>query len=99
MLSGLSETQLEMMMNTEFGGMNEIFVDLYADTGDERWLAMSYEFEHDAFIDPLERHVDNLPGKHGNTAMPEAARQRRAVRAHAAPRRPHGRGLLLGRAW
>jgi len=70
-LSGLSEAQLEMMMNTEFGGMNEIFVDLYADTGDARWLEMSYKFEHDAFIDPLARHHDNLPGKHGNTAVPK----------------------------
>lgn len=70
-LSGLDEAQLEMMMNTEFGGMNEIFVDLYADTGDERWLEMSYKFEHDAFVDPLERHHDNLPGKHGNTAIPK----------------------------
>ena len=70
-LSGLSEAQLEMMMNTEFGGMNEVMVDLYGDTGDERWLKMSYEFEHDAFIDPLERHHDVLPGKHGNTAVPK----------------------------
>ncbi len=70
-LSGLSEAQLEMMMNTEFGGMNEVFVDLYGDTGDERWLELSYKFEHDAFIDPLERNHDNLAGKHGNTAIPK----------------------------
>ena len=27
---------------TEFGGMNEMMADLYADTGDKRWLDLSY---------------------------------------------------------
>ncbi len=70
-LSGLSETQLEHMMNTEFGGMNEVFVDLWEDTGDERWLALSRAFEHDDLTLPLKRHVDVLPGKHGNTQIPK----------------------------
>jgi DUF1680 family protein len=70
-LSGLSEAQLEHMLNTEFGGMNEVLVDLYEDTGDERWLALSYRFEHDAFTQPLMRHRDILPGKHGNTQVPK----------------------------
>ncbi len=70
-LSGLSEAQLEHMMNCEFGGMNEVLVDLYQDTGDARWLRLSYRFEHDDFMLPLKRHTDNLPGKHGNTAVPK----------------------------
>ncbi|MCY4398307.1 MAG: glycoside hydrolase family 127 protein [Gemmatimonadetes bacterium] len=70
-LSGLSDAQLQHMMNTEFGGMNEIMVDLFADTGDERWLDLSYKFEHRAFIEPLQRHQDILAGKHGNTAVPK----------------------------
>ena len=32
----------------EFGGMNEVLADLYADTGDRRWLDLSYHFEHQA---------------------------------------------------
>ena len=51
--------------------MNEIFVDLYADTGDSRWLDLSYKFEHESFIQPLARHQDNLAGKHGNTQVPK----------------------------
>ena len=70
-LASLAEPQLEHMMNTEFGGMNEVLVDLYADTGDERWLALSYSFEHDDFLEPLRRHRDNLAGKHGNTQIPK----------------------------
>ncbi|MGW8266168.1 MAG: beta-L-arabinofuranosidase domain-containing protein [Longimicrobiales bacterium] len=70
-LAGLSEAQLEEMMGCEFGGMGEVLVDLYADTGDDRWLALSWKFEHDAFIDPLQRQQDNLGGKHGNTNIPK----------------------------
>ena len=70
-LSKLNEMQIQRMLNTEFGGMSEILADLYADTGDRRWLDLSWKFEHRAFIDPLKSHVDNLAGKHGNTAVPE----------------------------
>jgi hypothetical protein len=71
LLSGLTDAQIQQMLNTEFGGMNEVLVDLYADTGDERWLALSYKFEHAAFIQPLQRHQDNLAGTHGNTQIPK----------------------------
>lgn len=70
-LSGLTDAQVQHHLNTEFGGMNEIMVDLYADTGDERWLELSYKFEHRAFIEPLKRHQDNLAGVHGNTQVPK----------------------------
>lgn len=70
-LAGLNDAQLQHMMNTEFGGMNEILVDLFVDTGDRRWLDLSYKFEHRAFIQPLRRQDDNLNGKHGNTAVPK----------------------------
>src|SRR3989440_1043141 len=70
-LSGLDDAQLQHMMNTEFGGMNEVLADLYADTSDARWLALSYKFEHRAFIEPLRRHQDDLGGTHGNTQVPK----------------------------
>jgi DUF1680 family protein len=70
-VSKLSDAQVQRMLNTEFGGMNEIFADLYADTGDHRWLALSRQFEHRSFVEPLQRHQDNLAGKHGNTQVPK----------------------------
>ncbi|HEX6558317.1 MAG TPA: beta-L-arabinofuranosidase domain-containing protein [Longimicrobiales bacterium] len=70
-LAPLSDAQIQRMLNTEFGGMNEVLADLYADTGDRRWLELSYKFEHRAFTDPLKRSQDNLAGKHGNTAIPK----------------------------
>jgi len=70
-LSRLNDSQIQQMLNTEFGGMNEVLVDLYADTGDRRWLELARKFEHRIFVDPLKRHQDILAGKHGNTAIPK----------------------------
>jgi len=70
-LSDLTEAQNQLMLNAEFGGMNEVLADLYADTGDKRWLELSYRFEHHSFIEPLKRHQDILEGKHGNTQVPK----------------------------
>src|SRR5262249_51777925 len=58
-------------LNTEFGGMNEVLVDLYADTGERRWLDLSHHFDHRAVLDPLARHEDILNGLHGNTQVPK----------------------------
>lgn len=70
-LSKLDEAQIQRLLNTEFGGMNEVLADLYADTANPRWLELSRKFEHHAFTDPLKRHEDNLAGKHGNTQVPK----------------------------
>jgi DUF1680 family protein len=70
-LAGLTQQQIQQMLNTEYGGMNEVLVDLYADTGDPRWLELSYDFEQHAFIDPLQRHQDDLGGKHVNMELPK----------------------------
>src|SRR5471032_513718 len=70
-LAPLTDIQVQKMLDTEHGGMNEVLADLYADTGDRRWLKLSYRFEHHAFTDPLKRHQDNLSGKHGNCQIPK----------------------------
>jgi len=70
-LANLTPAQIQHMLHTEFGGMNEVLVDLYADTGDQRWLDLSFKFEHDDFLRPLQRHQDNLAWKHGNTQVPK----------------------------
>ena len=67
----MNPDQIQRMLNTEFGGMNEVLVDLYADTGDKRWLNLSHRFDHKAVVDPLSRREDNLAGLHGNTQVPK----------------------------
>ncbi len=70
-LSKLTDAQLQRMLSTEFGGMNEVAADLYADTGDKRWMALSDKFEHHSVVEPLAQDKDILAGKHGNTIVPK----------------------------
>jgi DUF1680 family protein len=71
LLKPLSDAQLQRMLSCEFGGINESFADLYADTGDKRWLTLSQKFHHNAIVDPLAAKNDILGGKHGNTQVPK----------------------------
>lgn len=70
-LDPMDDATVQRMLATEFGGMNEMMADLYADTGDTRWLDLSYKFEHKAVIDPLKRGEDPLSSLHGNTQVPK----------------------------
>jgi DUF1680 family protein len=70
-LAPLSDEQIQRMLATEFGGMNEVLADLYADTGDRRWLALTGKFHHVAIVDRLAEMKDILPGIHGNTQIPK----------------------------
>jgi uncharacterized protein len=62
---------MQKVLACEHGGINETFADLYADTGDARYLALSRRFHHRAILDPLARGEDILPGKHANTQIPK----------------------------
>jgi DUF1680 family protein len=43
-LANLNDDQIQRMLATEFGGMNEVLADLYVDTNDPRWLKLSDKF-------------------------------------------------------
>jgi len=70
-MAKLDDAQTQKMLNTEFGGMPEVLADLYADTGDKRWLDLSHRFDHRAVLDPLANKQDILNGLHGNTQVPK----------------------------
>ena len=70
-LAPMDDAAIQRMLACEFGGMNEMMADLYADTGDRRWLDLSYKFEHKAVVDPLKRGDDPLSSLHGNTQVPK----------------------------
>lgn len=70
-VSPLNDAQDQKMLNTEFGGMNEVLADLYKDTGSQRWLVLSDKFEHRAVRDPLARREYDLGGLHANTQIPK----------------------------
>lgn len=67
----LTDDQMEEMMICEFGGMNEVLADLYADTGEVKYLKLAERFWHRPVLNPLAAHEDCLPGKHANTQIPK----------------------------
>lgn len=70
-LANLNDEQIQRMLATEFGGMNEVLADLSIDTNDPRWMKLSDKFEHHAIVDPLSKGQDILAGKHSNTNIPK----------------------------
>jgi len=69
--AGLSDAQMQQMLGTEQGGMNEVLADIYAITGDEKYLKLSRRFCHQAVLVPLEHQEDRLTGLHANTQIPK----------------------------
>lgn len=67
----LNDEQLQKMLACEHGGINDALVNVYAITGDKKYLEASYRFHHKAVLDPLSRKEDNLNGKHSNTQIPK----------------------------
>ncbi len=70
-IDDLSDEQVQRMLHCEHGGINESLAELYAKTGDEKYLDMSRVFHHKAILTPLSEGMDILPGKHGNTQIPK----------------------------
>jgi uncharacterized protein len=67
----LSEEQIQKMLRIEFGGMNDMFYNLYALTGREEYKKLAERFEDNFVFDPLSRHEDKLKGLHVNTQIPK----------------------------
>ena len=59
------------VLSTEWGGMNDALFNLAAITGDEQWITTAYYFNHWSWSSPLAADVDDLPGNHANTHIPE----------------------------
>jgi DUF1680 family protein len=68
---GISIDQRMRMLRTEYGGMNEVLVNLAAVTKKERYLDAAHLFEQPGFLDPLAERRDELQGLHANTHVPK----------------------------
>lgn len=67
----LSDEQIQGMLRSEHGGMNEVFADVYQLTGDQKYLALARRFSHQAILVPLAAGQDKLTGLHANTQIPK----------------------------
>lgn len=71
LVAGLDDEQMQALLATEHGGMNEVLADVYAITGDSRYLLLARRFSHRALLEPLLRREDALDGLHANTQIPK----------------------------
>ena len=71
-VNGLTEEQRLKMLNCEHGGMNEVLANIYAITGEEKYLAISRKFHDEFVLGKLAQQIDPMPGKHSNTNVPKA---------------------------
>ena len=69
--AGLSDQQMERVLDTEHGGMNEVLADAYAITGDRKYLDVAKRFSHRRLLNPLSQRQDCLDNMHANTQVPK----------------------------
>ncbi len=67
----LSDEQMQDMLRSEHGGLNEVFADLAEITGGKKYLDLAKDFSHELLLDPLSENQDPLNGMHANTQIPK----------------------------
>lgn len=79
LVSPLTEEQIQKMLYSEHGGLNETFADVAAITGEEKYLQLARRFSHRTILDPLLRKEDKLTGLHANTQIPKVLGYKRVA--------------------
>lgn len=69
--SDLSDEQIQDMLRSEHGGLNETFADVAEITGNKKYLELARRFSHKFILDPLIKEEDKLTGMHANTQIPK----------------------------
>ena len=71
LVANLSDAQIQQLLISEHGGMNEVFADVYAMTADKKYLKLAQQFSHQLILQPLLNNQDKLNGLHANTQIPK----------------------------
>jgi DUF1680 family protein len=82
---GLTPSQLQLMLSVEHGGMIDVLAELYALTGNPRYLEASRRFYHAAVLDPLLAGRDELRNHHANTQIPKIIGEARTFEVTGEP--------------
>lgn len=69
--SNLDRDQFQIMLKQEYGGMQEVLVDVYALTSNRQYLDLARRFQDETTFAPLEAKLDKLAQKHANTMIPK----------------------------
>lgn len=71
LINPLSDEQIQQVLRTEHGGINETFADLYMLTNNKKYLETAQKLSHRALLNPLMEKQDKLTGLHANTQIPK----------------------------
>ncbi|SEO57863.1 hypothetical protein SAMN05192574_109156 [Mucilaginibacter gossypiicola] len=68
----LTDEQIQTMLISEQGGLNEVFADVSVITGQSKYLTLAKRFSHKEILNPLMQGHDELNGLHANMQIPKA---------------------------
>ncbi len=70
--SNISDDQMETMLNTEHGGVNEVLLDAYKLTNEDKYLTAAKRFTHKMMLNGMQTlNTTFLDNKHANTQVPK----------------------------
>ncbi|CAN7307894.1 glycoside hydrolase family 127 protein [Pseudoduganella sp. LjRoot289] len=67
----LDERNTQLVLDCEYGGLQESIAELYSRTGQRRWLDLARRLRHDKTFRPAADGRDELDNTHSNTEIPK----------------------------
>lgn len=71
LVSNLTDEQIQTLLKSEHGGLNEVFANVAAITGDKKYIKLARQFSDLSILNPLLNQKDALNGLHANTQIPK----------------------------
>ncbi|MCR5713311.1 MAG: glycoside hydrolase family 127 protein [Bacteroidales bacterium] len=72
LIANLDDATLQRILDTEHGGICEVYADAFRLTGDERYLLAAQRFTHRTMVEGMQTgNVRFLDGRHANTQVPK----------------------------
>ncbi len=72
LISNISDATLQNILDTEHGGINEVYADAYQMTGDEKYLTAAKRYSHQTMVNNMQTvNSTFLDNKHANTQVPK----------------------------
>lgn len=71
LIGSLTDEQIQQILKSEHGGLNEVYADVAEITGERKYLELARRLSHRALLEPLEQQEDKLTGLHANTQIPK----------------------------
>ncbi len=81
-----AEAHMQMVLDTEYGGMNEVLYNFAAVKNDDHFANVGDRFTKQRFFNPLALRRDELRGLHTNTHIPQVIGAARRYEISGDPR-------------